>query len=145
MAEIGEKLRPVLEPLLEDGEVLEGMCVGSQSGFMSSKFVVIGVTPKRLIVQETDRKQRPKGEPTIVAASDLAGSRESGFGANPVTSSIMEKTSIKLTVKTSSGDKLKLMIGRGGGDGMLGNLMGGPTQAEGVEALQAWLERNAPS
>ena len=144
VADIGEKLRPALEPSLEDGEALVGMCVGSQSGFMSSKFVVIGVTGRRLIVQETDRKQRPKGEPTIVAAADLAGARESGFGVNLVTSSIMEKTSIKLTIKTASGEKLKLMIGRGG-DGMLGSLMGGPTQAEGVDALQAWLERNAPS
>jgi hypothetical protein len=143
VADIGEKLRPVIEPLLEEGETLEGMCVGSQSGFMSSKFVVIGVTPTRLIVQETDRKQRPKGEPTIVDAGELAGSRESGFGVNLVTSSIMEKSTIKLAVKTSSGDKLKLMIGRGG-DGMLGNLMGGPTQEEGVTALQAWLQRNAP-
>jgi hypothetical protein len=143
VADIGEKLRPVLDPLLEDGETLEGMCVGSQSGFMSSKFVVIGITPTRLIVQQTDRKQRPKGEPTIVDATELAGSRESGFGVNLVTSSIMEKTSIKLSVKTASGDRLKLMIGRGG-DGMLGNLMGGPTQEEGVGALQAWLQRNAP-
>jgi hypothetical protein len=143
VADIGEKLRPVLEPLLEDGEALEGMCVGSQSGFMSSKFVVIGVTPTRLIVQETDRKQQPKGEPTIVDVGDLAGSRESGFGVNLVTSSIMEKSTIKVAVKTASGKKLKLMIGRGG-EGMLGNLMGGPTQGEGVSALQAWLQRNAP-
>ena len=142
MADIGEKLRPVLDPLLEDGETLEGMCVGSQSGFMSSKFVVIGVTDRRLIVQETDRKQRPKGEPTIVSAADFAGSRESGFGTNLVTSSIMEKTSIKLTVKTASGDKLKLMMARGGGP--LGGLMGGPTQEQGVDALQAWMQRNAP-
>lgn len=143
MADIGEKLRPVLEPLLEEGERLEGMCVGSQSGFLSGKFVVIGVTDRRLIVQETDRKQRPKGEPTIVSATEFAGSRESGFGANPVTSSIMEKTSIKLTVKTASGDKLKLMMARGGGP--LGGLMGGSTQAQGVDALQAWMTRNAPA
>ena len=143
MADIGEKLRPVLAPLLEDGEALEGMCVGSQSGFLSSKFVVIGVTARRLIVQETDRKQRPKGVPTIVDAADFAGSKESGFGTNPVTSSIMEKTSIKLTLKTAAGEKLKLMMAKGGGP--LGGLMGGPTQEQGVEALQAWLQRNAPS
>jgi hypothetical protein len=142
MGDIGEKLHPVLEPLL-DGETLEGMCVGSQSGFMSSKFVVIGVTATRLIVQQTDRKQNPKGEPTIVAAGDLAGSRRGGFGAGDLQSSIMNATSIKLTVKTASGEKLKLMMGKGGG--MLGNLMGGPTQQEGIKALQAWLERNAPN
>ena len=143
VADIEEKLRPVLEPLLEEGETLEGMVVGSQSGFMSSKFVVIGVTPTRLIVQETDRKQNAKGEPTIVAAGDLAGSKKGGFGAGDLQSSIMNATSIKLTVKTASGQKLKLMMAKGGG--MLGKLAGGQTQEDGVKALQAWLERNAPS
>ena len=140
MGDIKEKLWPALEPLLEEGETLEGMVVGSQSGFMSSKFVVIGVTPTRLIVQETDRKQNPKGEPTIVAAGELASSRQGGFGMGDVTDSIMNATSIKITVKTASGEKLKLMMAKGGGP--LGKLMGGETQQQGVRALQAWLERN---
>ncbi len=140
MADIKEKLWPAIAPLLEEGETLEGMVVGSRSGFMSSKFVVIGVTPNRLIVQETDRKQNPKGEPTIVAAGELAGSRQGGFGMGDVTDSIMNATSIKITVKTASGEKLKLMMAKGGGP--LGKLMGGQTQQEGVQALQAWLERN---
>lgn len=143
MADITEKLWPALEPLLEEGEELEGMVVGSQSGFMSSKFVVIGVTPTRLIVQETDRKQNPKGEPTIVGAGELAGSKKGGFGMGDVQSSIMNATSIRLTIKTASGDKLKLAMAKGGGP--LGKLMGGETQEQGVQALQAWLERNAPS
>jgi hypothetical protein len=142
MADIKEKLWPAIEPLLEEGETLEGMCVGSQSGFMSSKFVVIGITPARLIVQETDRKQNPKGEPTIVAAGELAGSKKGGFGYGDVQSSIMNATSIRLTVKTASGQKLKLAMAKGGG--ILGGLAGGATQQEGVQALQAWLERNAP-
>ena len=132
---------PALAPLLEEGETLEGMVVGSRSGFMSSKFVVVGVTPNRLIVQETDRKQNPKGEPTIVTAGELAGSKKGGFGMGDVTDSIMNATSIKLTVKTASGEKIKLMMAKGGGP--LGGLMGGPTQEQGVEALQAWMQRNA--
>jgi hypothetical protein len=143
VADIEEKLRPVLEPLLEEGETLEGMVVGSQSGFMSSKFVVVGITANRLIVQETDRKQNAKGEPTIVGAQDLAGSKRGGFGMGDLQSSIMNATSIRLTVKTASGQKLKLMMAKGGGP--LGRLMGGETQEQGVKALQAWLERNAPS
>ena len=143
MADIKEKLWPALEPLLEEGEALEGMVVGSRSGFMSSKFVVVGVTPTRLIVQETDRKQNPKGEPTIVGSGELAGSKKGGFGMGDVSDSIMNATSIKLTVKTASGEKIKLMMAKGGGP--LGKLMGGETQEQGVKALQAWLERNAPS
>jgi hypothetical protein len=116
------------------------MVVGSRSGFMSSKFVVVGVTPTRLLIQETDRKQNPKGEPTIVGSSDLAGSKTGGFGMGDVTDSIMNATSIKVTVKTASGEKIKLMMAKGGGP--LGKLMGGETQEQGVKALQAWLERN---
>ncbi|MET0823383.1 MAG: hypothetical protein ABWY79_03405, partial [Solirubrobacterales bacterium] len=43
MADISEKIGPLVESLLEPGETLEG----------------------RLIVQEIDRKQRPHGEPTF--------------------------------------------------------------------------------
>ena len=59
MADISEKIGPVVESLLEPGETLEGMCVGSRQGFMSGKFVVIAATDRRLIVQESDRKAAP--------------------------------------------------------------------------------------
>ena len=140
MADIGEKLGPVVESLLEPGETLEGMCVGSRSTLMSSKFVVIAATDRRLIVQETDRKQRPKGEPVVVTPSELA---DAGLGrfVGEGTAGIMNATSIKLTVKTTSGEKLKLMMGKGSGP--LGGLMGGPTQEAGVQAVLTWLERNS--
>jgi hypothetical protein len=140
VADIGEKLGPVIDALLEPCETLEGMCVGSQSGFMSSKFVVIAVTDRRLIVQETDRKQRPKGEPVSVAPDELAGASPGRFGGEG-TAGIMNATSQKLTVKTADGQKLKLMMAKGGGP--LGGLMGGDTQERGVQALNAWLERNS--
>ena len=140
MADIGEKLGPVVDALLEPGETLEGMCVGSQSGFMSSKFVVIAATDRRLIVQETDRKQRPKGEPVSVTPGELAGA-SSGRFMGEGTAGIMNATSQKLTVKTADGQKLKLMMAKGGGP--LGSLMGGETQQQGVQALNAWLARNS--
>ena len=140
MADIRETIGPVVDAILQPGETLEGMCVGSQSGFMSSKFVVIAVTDRRLIVQETDRKQRPKGEPVSVPADRLA-SASSGRFSGDGTAGIMNATSQKLTVKTTDGEKLKLMMAKGGGP--LGGLMGGETQAQGVQALNAWLQRNS--
>jgi len=35
MADISEKIGPLVESLLESGETLEGMCVGSRQGLMS--------------------------------------------------------------------------------------------------------------
>jgi len=142
MADISEKIGPVVESLLEPGETLEGMCVGSRQGLMSGKFVIVAATDRRLIIQETDRKQRPHGEPTSVTPESLAGSKTGGFGAGDLQSSIINKTSLRITVKTTSGEKLKLAVGKGGGP--LGGLMGGPAQENGVEAVIAWLERNAP-
>ena len=140
MADIKEKIGPVVDALLEPGETLEGMCVGSRSGLMSSKFVVLAVTDRRLIVQETDRKQNPKGEPVSVTAEEVAGSSTGRFMGEG-TAGIMNATSQKLTVKTASGEKLKLMMAKGGGP--LGGLMGGETQEQGVQALNAWLARNS--
>ena len=140
MPDIGEKLGPVIDALLEPAETLEGMCVGSQSGFMSSKFVVIAATDRRLIVQETDRRQRPKGDPLSIAPDQLAGA-DSGMFVGEGTAGIMNATSQKLTVKTTDGRKLKLMMAKGGGP--LGGLMGGETQERGVQAVNAWLERNS--
>jgi hypothetical protein len=142
VADIGEKLGPLAESLVEPGETLLGMCVGSQSGFMSSKVVLIVVTDRRLIVQETTRKQQPKGEPASVAAEQFAGAGR-GMFTGEGTAGIMNATSIKLTLKTTSGEKLKLMMAKGGGP--LGRLMGGQVQEDGVRALSAWIERNSRS
>ena len=59
MADLGEKIGPLVESLLEPGETLEGMCVDSRQGFMSGKFVVIAATDRRLIVQESGPQAAP--------------------------------------------------------------------------------------
>jgi hypothetical protein len=141
MADIGETMGPLVESLLEPGETLEGMCVGSRQGLISGKVVVIAATDRRLIVQETDRKQNPKGEPTIVTADQVAKAGTGGFGAGDLQSSIMNATSITIKVKTTDGEKLKLAVAKGGGP--LGKLMGGEAQERGVKAVNAWLARNA--
>jgi hypothetical protein len=141
VADIGEKIGPLVESLLEPGETLEGMCVGSRSGFMSSKFVVIAVTDRRLIVQESDRKQGAKGEPLSVTPDQVAKSGTGGFGLDDAQSAIMNATSMRINFKTTDGEKVKLAVGKGSGP--LGGLMGGPTQENGVKAVNAWLARNA--
>ena len=145
MPDIGERIAPVIEPLLEPGETLEGMCVGTRSGFMSGKFVVIAATDRRLIVCEADRKQRPKGEPVSIVAGEVASSSVGGAGGLGVELDdlIIDKAALTLKIKTTGGEKLKLMVAKGGGP--LGGLAGGPTQENGVRAVAEWLARNTPS
>ena len=44
------------------------------------KFVVIAVTDKRLIVQETDRKQVAKGAPVSIGTREVASAKVGGAG-----------------------------------------------------------------
>jgi hypothetical protein len=48
---------------------------------------------------------------------------------------------LKLDIRTSGGDKVKLMLMRGGGSGVMGSLAGGEGQRDGVAALANWFER----
>ncbi|MET0750322.1 MAG: hypothetical protein ABWZ43_04605 [Solirubrobacterales bacterium] len=52
MADISEKIGPVVESLLEPGETLEGMCVGSRQGLMSGKFVIVAATDRQDLAQD---------------------------------------------------------------------------------------------
>ena len=142
MADVGEKLAPIIDPLLEDGETLEGMCFGSRSGFISGKFVSIATTDRRVIVQETTRKQEAKGEPLSLTPEQVKSAKIGGAGGwgGDLQSSIMNKTSLAITIKTTAGEKVKLMVGKA--TGPLTGLMGGETQATGVTALRSWLERH---
>ena len=144
MADIGEKLRPAIEPSLAADEQLEALCVCSRSGLVSGKFVVVGLTDRRLLIQATDRTQQPKGEPLALTAEQIVSAKIAGAGGfdGDLPSGIMNRTSLTIKLKTTGGDKLKLMLGKGGG-GPLGGLMGGPTQEQGVRAVTEWLSRAA--
>ena len=139
---VGDKLTAIFDGLIEPGETVEGMCFGSRSGFMSGKFVSIATTDRRVIVQETSRKHEPVGEPLSLTPERIASAKIGGAGGfgGDVQSTIMNKTSLAITIKTTDGEKVKLMVGRA--TGPLGGLMGGPTQATGVSALGTFLERN---
>jgi hypothetical protein len=53
----------------------------------------------------------------------------------------MDKAAVQLDLRTTSGDKLKLMLMSGAGP--LGGLGGGETQRQGVEALSAFFAAGA--
>ncbi len=139
---MGDTLTRVIEPLVEPGETVEGWCVGSRTKLTGGKFVSIAATDQRLIVQETTRKQEPKGDPLSLTPDQVAKAKIGGAGGfgGGIQSTIMSKTSLSITIKTTDGEKVKLMVGRGSGP--LGGLMGGPTQKEGVDAVCAWLQRH---
>jgi hypothetical protein len=133
------KQRPVLERLLEPGETLDGVCAASQQqGLFKGRAVAIGVTPRRLIVQPLDRRGDAAGDAQSIAPGDLAGASADGVsgGWPSLGAAVMDRAAVRLTVRTTGGEKLKLMMMRGGG--VLG---GGEGQQRGVEALAEWFAR----
>lgn len=52
----------------------------------------------------------------------------------------MDKASVALKIRTTDGEKLKLMMMRG--EGTLGSLGGGETQRQGVQAIGEWFSRH---
>jgi hypothetical protein len=139
MADLGSKLRPVVERLLEPGEELRGVCVASQVGLFKGRQVAFAVTDRRLIVQGMNRKFEPDGEEISLPPERLVSAAADGAGGGwmTVSAAVMDGAAVTLKLKTTDGEKLKLMLMHGSGP--LGGLGGGDTQREGVEALAAWL------
>ncbi len=138
MADLDSKLRPVVEALLEPGEELRGVCVATQASLFKGRQVALGVTDRRLLVQGMTRKFEADGEaislpPERIAKADAEGA---GGGWMQVSAAIMDGAAVTLKLRTTDGEKLKLMLMRG--TGALGSLGGGETQRQGVEALSAW-------
>ena len=143
MGELGNRLRGALEPALEPGEALRGACVASQSGLFKGRQVAIGVTGGRLIVQGMNRKFQPEGDPTSLPPQRIADASAEGAGGGwaELGAGIMDKAAVTLKLKTTDGEKLKLMMMRG--TGPLGRMGGGEDQRAGVEALAAWFAEHA--
>jgi hypothetical protein len=143
MADLGEKLRPAIEPLLESGEELRGVCVGAESGMFKGRQVAIGTTDRRLIVQGMSRKFAPDGDPLILTPERIADVSVDGAGGGwiDVGPAILDATAVTLKLRTVDGEKLKINMMKG--TGMLGGLGGGVTQREGLEALAGWFSESA--
>jgi hypothetical protein len=134
-----DQLSEVVQPLVEEGESLLGVCAGSwQKGMFSQSMVAFAVTDKRLVVQPANRKWEPDGEPLSLTRDQIVSAKTGGAGdAGDISGAIMSKSAIKLQVKTIDGEKLKFMLMRG--TGPLGGFGGGETQKRGVEAVARFL------
>ena len=134
-----DQLATVVRPLVDEGESLIGMCAGSwQKSMFSQSMVAFAVTDKRLIVQPANRKWEPDGEPLSLTRDQVASSKSGGAGGGPdAAGAVMNKSAVKLQIKTVDGQKLKFMLMRG--TGPLGGFGGGETQRQGVEAVTSFL------
>jgi hypothetical protein len=141
MSKFHDRVRPHLESLLEPGEELRGFVAATHQGMFKGRMVAVAATDRRLIVLPLDRKIEPKDEPISIPPERIADAKAgdvSGGWWTP-TSEIMDRAAARLQIKTTDGEKLKLMMMRGTGPGPLGELGGGEAQQDGIEALSAWL------
>ena len=142
MADLDAKLRALVEPLLESGEELRGVCVATRQSLFKGSQVAIGVSDHRLIVQAADRRFEPDGEPLSLPPERIADVSVDGAGGGwmTVSAAIMDRAAVTLKLRTVAGEKLKLMMMDG--TGPLGGLGGGETQRQGVEAPASWFAQN---
>jgi hypothetical protein len=139
LADFDSTLRVSLEGLLETGEELRGICAASQQrGLFKGGAVALGVTDRRLILQPLNRRGKPEGEalsilPTEVESAHAGAAGDEWYDAEP---SLLAGSAVTLKIRTTGGEKLKLMMMHG--EGLLGGLGGGEAQRRGVEALAAW-------
>ncbi len=142
MADFTSSNRPHLEGLLQPGEELRAICAATQHSTFKGRAVAIGVTDRRLLIQPLDRRGHPSGEAVSIAPDQVESARAGDAGTTSLGSAIVSSTSATLVLRTTGGDKLKLMMMNG--TGVLGRLGGGDAQRQGVEALAEWLGRLDP-
>jgi hypothetical protein len=129
---------------LEDqtGEALHGLCVASQQkGMFKGGAVAIGVTDSHLLIQPLDRRGSPDGTLRSIAPDQITSAKAGPAGGEwfNVDAVVLDHAAVRLEIKTTDGEKLKLMLMRGEGK-LLGRLGGGEAQREGVQALGRWFE-----
>jgi hypothetical protein len=140
VADLDSKYRPGLEARLEAGEELRGICVASQQkSLFKGGAVAIGVTDRRLLIQSLDRRGDPDGEPLSLSPEKIARVKAGGAGGGWISPGniVLDATASRLEIKTTDGEKLKLMLMHGEGS-LLGKLGGGEPQRLGLEALAEW-------
>jgi len=140
MADLDSKYRPALADQLEAGEELRGLCVASQQKSMfKGGAVAIGITDRRLLVQPLDRRGDPDGNAESIAPDEVTSAKAGGAGGGwwSVTTGILDHAAVRLEIKKTDGEKLKVMLMRGEGK-LLGKLGGGEAQRQGLDALADW-------
>jgi len=140
MADLDSKYRPELEQRLEGGEELRGLSVASQQ---KSRFkggsVAIGVTDRRLLIQPLNWRGNPEGDPRSITHQQVDSVKAGPAGGEwvNVDTAILDYAAVRMELRTTDGEKLKLMLMRGEGK-LLGKLGGDEPQRQGLEALAAW-------
>jgi hypothetical protein len=78
--------------------------------------VAIGVTDRRLLVQSLDRRGNPVGEPLSIEPEQIASVKAGGAGGGWISPGnvVLDATATRLELRTTDGEKLKLMLMRGG-------------------------------
>jgi hypothetical protein len=139
MPDLGAKLLPLAQGLLEPGETLRGVLVAAQQGFFKGRQVAIAVTDRRLVVQGMNRRFEPDGGPISLPPDGIATASvdRAAEGCLSVSASVLSGAAVVLKLRTTDGQKLKFHLMRG--TGPLAKLGGGEVQQQGVEALAAWL------
>jgi hypothetical protein len=146
VADFDSKFRPYLESQLDGGEELRGICLASQQkGMFKGGAVALGVTDRRLLVQSLTRRGDPDGSPLALTREQIASAKAgpAGGGWINVDTAILDHAAVRLEIRATGGEKLKLMLMRGEGK-VLGGLGGGEAQRQGLEALADWFSRRPP-
>jgi hypothetical protein len=119
---------------------MRGLCIASQQkGMFKGGSVVIGVTDRCLLIQQLNRRGDPEGTAQSIAREQIASAKAgpAGGGWVNVDSAVLDHAAVRLEIRTTDGEKLKLMLMRGEGK-ILGGLGGGEPQRRGLEALGEW-------
>ena len=132
--------RPSIEAQLAPGETLRGVAAAVHQKTFSGQLYAVGVTDQRLLLQPVGRHGEAKGQSVIVTpatidSAQLEGAAD-GWWTAPM--AVLNASALTLKVQTRDGQKLKLMMMKGG-TGLMGSLAGGRSQEEGVVALAEWL------
>ena len=136
--------RPSLAHLLLPGEELRAVTAAVHQKTFSGQQYAIGVTDQRLLLQPVDRHIEAKGDPILVTPESIDSVKLDGAGDGWWTAplAVLDASAVTLDLRLRDGNKLKLMMMRGG-SGIMGSLSGGQGQSAGVVALAEWLSRNA--
>ena len=142
--DFAEMARPGIEAQLEPSETLRGLIAATHQKTFGGSLYAVAVTDRRLLLQPLDRRIQPKGDPRSITAGELVSADIDGAGGGWWTapSVVLDLSAIALTLRTTDGEKVKLMMMNGAG--VLGGLGGGQAQRDGVLALADWLRDNLP-
>jgi hypothetical protein len=136
--------RSALAPLLVAGEDLRAVSAAVHQKTFSGQQYAIGITDRRLLLQPVDRHIAAKGAPIVVTPDSIESVRLDGAGEGwwSAPLAVLDASAVTLDLRMRDGNKIKLMMMRGG-SGLMGSLNGGEAQQGGVAALASWLSANA--